>query len=144
MKNIEDSFEKFTISQCGLFIDDNKCLLGEFKSHPGFWGLPGGRIDKGEEGGQAFKRELQEEIGLKEFKIIALVDFCIWYNPKNVARCAIVYLIKAGIEKVKAGDEFLKIHWVEEKDLKKYNFVWPHATKAIKKGFEIHRKIKIL
>ena len=134
-------FEKFTISQAAILIKDNKCLIGEDASHPGRWALPGGRIDKGEDRETAFRRELIEEINLPEFKVIELIDYHAWHN-NEIARASVIFLIEAEIDKIKAGEEFSQLKWVEEKDLDNYNFIWDHAIQAIKKGFKVYRNIQ--
>ena len=40
--------ELFQISQGAIIIKDQKCLVMQFAQHDGLWGLPGGRINKGE------------------------------------------------------------------------------------------------
>ena len=59
---MENNFEYFQISQAAIIMHEGKCLILEFASSPGYWGLPGGRIDKGESAKVAFSRELKEEI----------------------------------------------------------------------------------
>jgi len=41
-------FEKFWITQAGVIIKNNKCLVLELADKPGCWDIPGCRIDKGE------------------------------------------------------------------------------------------------
>lgn len=136
--------EQFTISQCAILIRNDKCLIGQFSFNAGYWGLPRGRIDKGEDPIAAFKRELKEEIGLLDFEIVERYYFDIWYNPQNIPRCAVFYLIKSNNTEIKNGQEFLKTEWVAEDDLDKYNFVWPNAIVCIKKGFARNNDLKKL
>lgn len=44
------------------------------KKVPNHWDLPGGKIFKGEEIEEALKREVEEEIGVKDIKIIKFLD----------------------------------------------------------------------
>lgn len=45
-------------------------LLGERSDHPGAWQFPQGGIEKGETAEQAFHREVREEIGVSECRVI--------------------------------------------------------------------------
>ena len=59
--------------QCvvGLFINDSgKVLVGERSDAPGAWQLPQGGIEKGENPEAALRREMTEELGSGDFKII--------------------------------------------------------------------------
>ncbi len=55
------------IGAYGICIKDDKILLSQKKSGPykGLWGLPGGRIEPGEDPQEALIREFAEEVGIK-------------------------------------------------------------------------------
>jgi len=91
---MKQNLERFWISQAGILIRKNKCLILEDANKPGFWDIPGGRINKGELGETAFKREIKEEIGIDNFVVDKIVDYDIWYIPKGNPVCAIAVLIK--------------------------------------------------
>ncbi len=60
------------VSIKGLLCRNNKVLViksSKTSKKPGKWELPGGRMDFGETVGQAFKREMREELGFKKVKI---------------------------------------------------------------------------
>lgn len=140
MKN-EESFEKFVISQVAIMIKNNKCLILEFASLPGKWGLPGGRIDKGELGENAFKRELEEELGITNFNILDTVSYGTWTTPKGVPICGIASIIN-GYDKneIKLSHEHIQIKWVAKEELNNFDFIWPCANKMIEKGFDYLKK----
>jgi 8-oxo-dGTP pyrophosphatase MutT (NUDIX family) len=144
-KNL-DSFEKFIISQGAILIRDNRCLILKAASREEpFWVLPGGRLDKGEIKEGAFARELKEELGFEEVKVLGIVDYDIWYHDipklgiKNWPVCAIVNLIEDTGQEIKFSSEHNDFFWVREEDLEKYNFIWPNAKRMIKNGFAYHR-----
>ena len=111
---MKKEFEKFTISQVAVLIRDNKCLILEFARSPGKWGLPGGRIDKGEMGEEAFRREIKEELNLSCFEIVDIVDLDIWYTPNGRAVSAPAFLIQNDSDKIVLSNEHTSMEWVTE------------------------------
>jgi len=137
-----ENFERFYVSQVGILIRDNKCLILEFSEHPGVWGLPGGRIDRGELGKEAFLRELREEIGFNDVEIHKLLDYDIFYHSPEKPMCAIVQYIENNNSEIVLSEEHLQYKWISENEIDKYNFVWENAPRMIKKGFEYYRNNK--
>lgn len=69
-----------------LFNDDGKVFVGERIDTPGAWQMPQGGIDPGEEIIEAALRELGEEIGTSNAKIIATAPEKLRYDlPSNIA-----------------------------------------------------------
>ena len=132
---MKKEFEKFTISQVAVLIRDNKCLILEFARSPGKWGLPGGRIDKGEMGEEAFRREIKEELNLSCFEIVDIVDLDIWYTPNGRAVSAPAFLIQNDSDKIVLSNEHTSMEWVTEDRLDDYDFLWPNAKRMLKSGF---------
>ena len=136
-------FEKFTISQAGIIIENNKCLIMEFSENPGRWGLPGGRIDRGEGNCEkAFRRELKEELNITKFKILGMVDFDAWITSSGTPVSSIIRLIDFDTKKIKLSDEHRQSRWAGLNELDNYNFMWPNARRMIKKGFELNDLLK--
>ncbi|MDX9893695.1 MAG: NUDIX domain-containing protein [Patescibacteria group bacterium] len=128
------AFQTFTISQVAILIRNNKCLILEFADNPGYWGLPGGRIDQGEEWETAFRRELKEELNLVNFEIIDLIDFAAWYTQSGKAVSGVAYLIKNDHDPIKLSREHSQFAWASADELDNYHFIWPQATRMLLKG----------
>jgi len=139
IKFMGDNFERFLISQVAVFIRNDKCLIGEFSSKPGLWGLPGGRIDIKEGSEEAFKREIKEELGLDNFDVLGIVDAEAWYRPDGMPMSAVVRLIKNDTDEIKISPENIRFKWVGEDELEDYNFLWFNAKRMIKNGFKYYR-----
>jgi len=135
-------FEKFWISQVGILIRDNKCLILEFNGLPkGEWGFPGGRMDIGEHCDEAFVRELKEELNMDNFEILGIVDFDTWVTKRGGHPVSgIARLIKNDNDEIKLSKEHIQMKWISEDEIDNYDFLWPNAKRMIKNGFEYLRK----
>lgn len=70
-----------------LFNRNGMVLVGERLDNPGAWQMPQGGIDKGEDPEVAVFREMKEEIGTKNAKIIGVMDRWITYDiPERTAK----------------------------------------------------------
>lgn len=140
---MEKEYGKFWISQVGILIRDNKCLILEFSGPPfGEWGLPGGRIDVGEGCDEAFIRELKEELNLNNFENLGIVDLDTWVARTGDLVCGVARLIKNDNDKIKLSHEHTQLAWITESEINDYNFTWPNAKRMIKKGFEYLKFLK--
>ena len=65
---------------------DNKIFVGKRKDNPkNNWQMPQGGVDQGEELIAAMKRELMEETGIKNIKILKEFNYWLEYElPKNL------------------------------------------------------------
>jgi 8-oxo-dGTP pyrophosphatase MutT (NUDIX family) len=143
-----NKIETFWISQAALIINDNKLLIVELANNPGYWDIPGGRIDVGEgdKSVDAFRREILEEIGVKKFDIIDIVDYDIWYVKKEKHTqgvCALLFLIdNLDTYDINLSSEHINYKWVAEAELGNDKYFWPGATRMIKNGFKKYNQFK--
>ncbi len=100
----------------------------------GNWLLPGGKINKGENWLEGLKRELNEELGISNFKIRAIVDVDSWLENER-GYLVITYLIELSYDpQIKLSEEHDKYEWVNSKDLEKYQFWHPKILERIRKA----------
>ena len=133
---VKKNFERFWVTQAGILIRQDKCLILELADKPGNWDIPGGRLDEGEMAEEAFRREIKEEIGIDNFKIGRLVDYDIWYPSKGNPVCAIVMLIRNEKDNIVLSHEHTQYVWITRDEIDKYNFFWPNAKRMLIKGFK--------
>lgn len=128
-----------------LIIKSGKVLLvkhTEKAGHlTGIYGLPGGRLNPGEDEIEAAKRELKEETGL-EATIEDLLDF-----PGNLYVTDLerkdgiktyswrVFLCQGYKGEIKAAEETIP-EWVEIKNLKNYNLL-KNTEDAVRKALRL-------
>ena len=55
---------RFNYRVAGICIEDGHVLLNRLEDDPGFWFLPGGRVEMMETTEAALRREIKEELGL--------------------------------------------------------------------------------
>lgn len=137
---MEDNFERYMVSQVGVLIRGDECLILK-DNKTGFWLLPGGRADIGETGEVAFKRELKEEIGFDSFENLGVVDYDIWYTANlNLPVCAIANLIRNDSDDIKLSSEHSEFKWVPLDRLGEDELFWPKAERMIRSGFK-HKEL---
>ena len=136
-------FESFRVGQKAILIRADKCLIAECSDRLNVWDLPGGRIDKGEEGEAAFRREIKEEIGLENFAILAIADYAIMYWQNDFPLCGVVNLIKNDDDAVTLSFEHASYRWIAENEVDKFQYIWPLMARMIKNGFKYHKLPKL-
>jgi ADP-ribose pyrophosphatase YjhB (NUDIX family) len=109
----------------------NRVLLVRWKRPPGFYGLPGGHIEAGEEPHDAAVRELREEAGL-EARVSRLVGFYSFNHDDRqpyLAMYAYLCTIVSGTPAVHARHEISEIGWFDALALPEpLENVAPHAV----------------
>ncbi len=109
---------------------EHRVLLVRWKRPPGFYGLPGGHIEAGEEPHDAAVRELSEEAGI-EARVSRLVGFYSFnYEDRQPYLAMYAYLctIVSGTPVVHAPREISEIGWFDALALPEpLENVAPHA-----------------
>ena len=86
------------------------------KSTKDYWDLPKGHIEKGEKEIETIEREVREETGLRNIKIVE--EFKEWikyffrYKEKTIFKIVIFYLAETKTEKVKISPEHIGFKWL--------------------------------
>jgi len=135
-----DNFERFMIGQKAALFRGNKCLIVEIANHPGFWELPGGRLDKGELKEEALRREIKEELGLNNFNILGVADYDIWHHRgTGTPFCATVNLIKNDEDEIILSSESLQYKWIAEDEIDDHEYYWKVSPRFIKNSFKLFK-----
>lgn len=111
---------------------------------PGYFELPGGKIDFGEDPKAALEREFQEEVKLsinvgKSYKTFAYVT-----NNGERHTVEIVFLatLTEDEQEVVLGKDHTEYHWIEKEEVDDYTFT-DEARECILEGFgELLRNTK--
>ncbi len=130
--------ERFSLSQKVVLIRNNKCFIAKLSNRLHGWDLPGGRMNIGENKEEGMRREVKEELGIEDFKIISTLDYDAWHTSSGFAFCGTVTLISSDGDPV-LSDEHSEFKWISEDEIDDYEFLWPLMKKSIKKGFELSR-----
>ncbi len=85
-----------------------------------FWDFPKGRLEEGEKGIEAAKREAEEEAGIKNIKIIPdfkeTVRYFTWRGGKAIPKFVAMFLAESKTDKVKLSWEHDKYEWLPPKE----------------------------
>ena len=133
---------KFVLVGVPVIIQNNdgKILLEKranyLPTYPGYWGLPGGLMNKGEHSQQTAEREIKEELGVK-IRIIKKSKNI--YEPLPTKECPTQYInivyhakISQGIPKPK--NETSEISWFKPSEIKKIKLAYNHRNILKKEG----------
>lgn len=99
---------KFSARAVGVIKQNNKILFQQRKGDE-FWALPGGAVEVLERAKDVIKRELKEEIGLKNVKIVRplwFVEYFFNFNNTDQHQYIIGYLLDTKDKKIIKKEEF--------------------------------------
>ena len=141
---MQDNFERFMVSQAAVLIRGDEFLILQF-ADSGKWGLPGGRIDKGETGKPALKRELKEELGMENFEFLGVADYDFYHymrGDEKIAKCDVINLIKNDRDEPILSDEHSAMKWIKEGEVGQYEFAWNNMERMIKNSFKLKKLLE--
>ena len=103
------------------------------------WDFSKGHIEKGENEVDAAKREIEEETGLSDIKIIdgfeEIIKYYFTVGKKTIFKTVIFYLAETKTKDIKISDEHVGFIWLPyEESLKKLTY--KNARNIIKKAKE--------
>lgn len=92
--------------------------------NPPHWDLPGGRLRKGDELEQTLSREVEEEVGIKDLKVIKLLDasiskFRVHLKTADVGLILFTYLCRTNSPAQLLDDEHQAMKWCSRNEATK-------------------------
>lgn len=106
------------VSIKGMLCRDGKVLA--LKSGNGIWELPGGGMDFGENVEQAFKREMEEELGFKSVRLGKFINIWSFISMRDGIDHHFIILdfeIFTDEEDIKLSKEHMEYKWIGIEDL---------------------------
>ena len=132
---------------CGVvLLNSNKVLLLQ---HPdtttsGHWDFPKGHVEKGEDEVQTALRELKEETGIDDVKIIDDFNHLISYNflreEDTILKEVVFFLGITNQEKVSISSEHQNFAWLQYESAYE-RLTYDNAKKTLKEAFVFHENL---
>lgn len=104
-----------------LFQRKNGEVMVAKSARDKYWELPGGKIEFGEQPQETLRREIEEELGVKDFKILRPLDlfsFETKCGDTYWSFIAAIYLCYLYNENLKLSEEHEKIKWIKPKNIR--------------------------
>jgi len=113
------AIQLFQVAIKALIVHDGRLLVLRESSGPGWWELPGGRIDVGEEDAahvDVLRRELREELG-PEFRCRIGAPLVTWARPRDRQRGEFAFLVGLACDyeggAIELSDEHSGARWID-------------------------------
>ena len=113
---------------CALIRDKGKVLSVTRKDDHDDYGLPGGKVDPGENCEEALVREVEEETG------ITVSDYYHCYSSKSHGRTCRTYMIKEWEGPIETDEDGL-VEWVDMDFLKKEQHTFHKYNRGLLKDW---------
>ena len=111
----------------------------------GHWEFPRGLIKKGESLKEAARREIKEEVGIKDIQFIPgfkeWIKFFFKFGGKNIMKIATFLLAETKTKKIKLSYEHKDYAWLEYKEALE-QLTFQNAKEILKKANDFLRKNK--
>ncbi len=136
-----EKFQKIVVT--GFIINEKKTLILKRSNKetflPGYWELPGGKLNFGEDPSSGLIREYQEEAGLhitvdKPFRTFSYLS-----RDGNRHTVEIVYMCSVEMGDVVMSEAHTEYAWIAEEAIEKYLISKEMAT-SIRDGFRVFGK----
>ena len=92
------------------------------RAKKGYWDLPKGHIEKGEDEIATIKREVEEETGLKDIKLVEgfkeTIKYFFKWEGKNILKFVTFFLAETREKQVKISQEHIGFKWLPYKEAK--------------------------
>jgi len=113
----------------------------------GHWDFPKGKIEANEKGLETVKREIQEETGIKDIKILKdfkeKIHYYYKFEGELITKTVVFYLAKTDTENVKLSFEHIGFIWLPyEKAIDKLTY--KNAKEILKKANDFLKTHKTL
>jgi len=137
--NFMEKVQKIGVSGF-IYNKDNKVLnvrrSKKEKFMPGYYDIPGGKVEFGESLEEALKREIMEEVNIpvKVAKPYSSFSYVTLKNTRHTVDIQFLVMAK-NIKNLKINDDHDDFRWISEKEIGKYKFS-KERIKSIKEGFK--------